>query len=165
MLLVAATVLYAALQLRSVYRTNAQGHDWNRRKAAQDICIRYEEFNPNKTDLLKKLDYFNNNGVVTQQDLQELFEENPKHRLNAHQFLNYFEYLCVGIKQGIYDEQVIKEFWSTLMLKAFTMFKPYVIEYRSSYHQSTAWEMLEEYSVKWESEKKISDKRGNVDLT
>ena len=47
------TIVYAALQLKASRKTNAEAHDWNRRKAAQDMCCQYEEFNPDKTELLK----------------------------------------------------------------------------------------------------------------
>lgn len=161
---VIATITYGVLQFRASKRTNVQIHEWNRRKAAQDICIRYEEHNPDKTELLDRLKYFSNDGIVSILEIDGLWEERPDLRLVAHRLLNYFEYLCLGIKQGVYDEEVVREFWSTVMQKVLSMLKPYVEKQRKKINASgTEWCLIEEYTNKWAYEKTKNDRRNNVD--
>lgn len=147
------TILYGALQLRANQLVNKQTNDWNKRSAAQAMCIQYEELNPDKTELLNTLKYFQNNGIATKSELASLFNDKPELRLVCHRLLNYFEYLCLGIKQGVYDEQVVKSFWSNVMPRLFIRLKPYIEQHRSEAVATvTVWALMEEYSNKWNNE-------------
>jgi len=158
------TIFYAAKQLKAARTVNSQAHDWNRRKAAQDICCRYDELNPEKSELLERLRFFSDDGVITREDINGIFEENPELRLICHKLLNYFEYLCVGIKQGVYDEDVVREFWSAVMVRVFSWLKPYIEQYRGEPTSSgSTWILMEEYLNKWNHEKLTRPSRGAVD--
>ncbi len=156
----ALTVLYASLQLRSVQKINSQTHDWNRRNAAQEMCVRYSEFNPNKVLFLKELEYFQNKGSISLKEMEAKFEKNIELRNAAHTILNYFEYLCLGIKQGVYDEIVVREFWANTMNNVYLMLHSYVIQKRKD--QPTIWVYVEEYANKWQHEKQATDSRVHV---
>lgn len=160
-LFLALTVFYAALQLKYVNKINTESHDWNRRKAAQDMCVRYAEFNPNKVLILKELKYFQNKGSVALNKVEEKFDKDIELRNAAHMILNYFEYLCIGIKQGVYDEAVVKEFWATIMNDVFLMFRPYIIERRKD--QPSIWVYVQEFSNKWQHERQATESRPQVD--
>lgn len=159
-LFLSLTVLYAARQLKLVISINSQTHEWNRRNAAQEMCVRYAEFNPNKTLLFHELEIYKNQGDITLECMEDKFSNNSELRNAAHMMLNYFEYLCIGIKQGIYDEVIIQEFWSNVMSRFYSMMRPYIIDQRK--RAPGLWVYIEEYNSKWEYDRRQSETRPKI---
>ncbi|MDO3383009.1 DUF4760 domain-containing protein [Gilvimarinus algae] len=65
----------------------------------------------------------------------EMLFENAEIREEAFEALNYCEYLCMGIANGIFNEQIIKSFYGTQILIIATHFRRVIKELR---YQSNA---------------------------
>lgn len=160
-LLVFIGLLFTAYQVRLVRQVNESNHDWNRRKAAIDIAVRLNEFIPGKYLIEKSLNFTTRTDPYSLSELEDKFSETEELRQAIHQSLNYFEYLAVGIKQGIFDEEVIKRMWWLTMKSNFQLLKPYIDYWRKNKHPFI-WRFMEEYIDKWSVEHNTSENRRNT---
>ncbi|MBD0865679.1 MAG: DUF4760 domain-containing protein [Rhodobacteraceae bacterium] len=62
--------------------------------------------------------------------------------------LNNDELMCIGMKQGILDENVIKEYDHSAYLRDFARMKPYIDAIRKN-RDAAAYIVYEEYHRKW----------------
>jgi len=65
--------------------------------------------------------------------------------------LNHFETVCVGIKNGIYDEAMIKDAWCTMMLKTYEYSAPLVEAMRTKYGKDTIFQEYEHLVARWKA--------------
>jgi hypothetical protein len=75
--------------------------------------------------------------------------------------LNYFEGLARGVRQGIYDEQVIKTAFRGLMINVNESFKYYIQNRRHQFHNPRVWVELEVLSDCWRQEERAVDPERN----
>lgn len=107
------------------------------------------EFNNLNIDELKKnkvLDYLNNTDNVEPLSLNIIQQEIEKNRViksQLHKVLNFYEALVRGIKSGIYDEQIIKDWGMNKMKRTYRKFQRYVDNRQID--NKKAWIILEEY--------------------
>lgn len=62
--------------------------------------------------------------------------------------LNNYELMCIGIKNGVLDEQMIKDYHRTTWTNDFDRMKPYIDAVRSN-RVAKAYVVFEEYREKW----------------
>jgi hypothetical protein len=70
----------------------------------------------------------------------------------AHQVryvLNHWERVFVGLRQGIYDEKMLRESNYNIVLKTWAQAKPYVEAVRESEQKLTYYQCLEKYAKRW----------------
>jgi len=63
--------------------------------------------------------------------------------------LNYYEYLAVGIGQGIYDESVFKDAMYTILTKLYDRTKPFIDQARKTSGTVTIFQEFECLACKW----------------
>ena len=67
--------------------------------------------------------------------------------------LNYYEYLAVGVKSNVMDEEVIKDMVKGSLLHAYKIFGPYIEHLRGPRHnKKTIYIELEKLAQKWINE-------------
>jgi hypothetical protein len=65
--------------------------------------------------------------------------------------LNHYEYVSVGITQGVFDETIFKNANFTSITKLYERTKPFIDEIRRRRGSNTAWQELECLACKWKS--------------
>lgn len=142
--------VYTAIQVHLLRQGQRGNHDWNRRKAAQDITTAFNE-RVHQPELLEKLLQYNERKKpIPADDLLAAFKASPSLGLTVHTLLNYYEALARGINQQIFDEKVIKAAKRSVMIRTFRLFEPYIKQRRL--FTSDAWSELEGMVVTWEEE-------------
>lgn len=149
LLILIISVLIAARQLYLLRKVQKENYDWNKRIEAQKACVEfdYQLINDRKA-LAKDLDYGKDVDRIPAQKFESIFEKNFELRISCHNILNFFDGLCVGIHNHIYDEQIIKDNFETLILRTYDQFKPYIDE-RNKFSGNSFCSFMKIYSVKW----------------
>ncbi len=157
-------VIFASLQLKKISKANylsylsqVATHDWQKRKAAKDALVNRSSVSI--SSLNKEFKYLNSSEPVSIASCFEAFERCENLQADLHQMLNYYEGLCHGIKQGIYDEEVIRTSLGRLMSKILHKFRPYIDNRRKELNSVTAWSDFESFVKKWEHEKALIETR------
>ena len=89
------------------------------------------------------------NGLM--QDFQNELDkdENEEFYNSLLTVLNFLESVCLGVKQGIMDEDFIKGFFQSVFSVNYSRYKVY-IEYRRNLHQNAnIWKNFTELNEKW----------------
>jgi Domain of unknown function (DUF4760) len=63
--------------------------------------------------------------------------------------LNHYEYLAVGIHQGIYDEPTLKRAQYGIVVKLYSMAMPFIMEARSQTQSDTLFADFEQLCIRW----------------
>ncbi|MCV6612656.1 MAG: DUF4760 domain-containing protein [Amphritea sp.] len=63
--------------------------------------------------------------------------------------LNYYEYIAVGIKRGIYDEKILKDSSYSTMTSMYEFCEPYIQSVRRVNARNTTWCEFERLAKKW----------------
>lgn len=83
-------------------------------------------------------------------DFYEQLEENDEARAALIAILNYFEFLAVGINQGILDELFVKKLFRTLMIGYFNDYSFYIMYKRKYQNAPTIWIEFTDLADKWQ---------------
>ncbi|MCK5832010.1 MAG: DUF4760 domain-containing protein [Methylococcales bacterium] len=153
-ILLALSVLYAAKQIKLLRIQHEEDHDWNRRLAAQETLRGYHEIQVMVEAISEHFDYHNKTEGIPEKEFQEKFNGTKELQSRLHTVLNYFEGLARGIRQGIYDEEVIKASFRGHMIRVYESFKYYIGSRRITLHNPRIWIELEEMADKWKKEDK-----------
>lgn len=65
--------------------------------------------------------------------------------------LNHFETVGVGIRNGIYDENMVKDAWCTMMINTFEYARPLVDSMRTKHAKDTIFQEYELLVVRWKA--------------
>ncbi len=65
--------------------------------------------------------------------------------------LNYYEYVFVGVKQKILDENILYDSQNSTVRTLYKQTKPFIEELRERVPQPTAYQVFEEYAKKWQT--------------
>lgn len=63
--------------------------------------------------------------------------------------LNHFESVCVGIKNGIYDEKMVKDAWCTMMMTSYDHSEPLIKAVRKAHGKDTIFQEFEHLVSRW----------------
>ncbi|MEE2733675.1 MAG: DUF4760 domain-containing protein [Pseudomonadota bacterium] len=152
--LLAGSVFYAARQIKS-------SHDWNRRKAAQDIAIKYAELNPNKVVINEFLERIGHKEALKLEELKDEFKRASDLRDAIDTLLNFYEFLAMGVAQKVYDEKLIRIFWGEAMSTNRIRYKSY-IDNSIKEEYPDLWRYFISYTAKWDSQKNQIQERGST---
>ena len=151
----------AGSQLEKIQETHRQNHDWERRIAAQSAVNEYSSVVDTK-DLKSEFDYLNRTDVIPLAELQGAFERCSDMQGSLNKMLNYYERLARGVRQGIYDEELIKAARLTAMKKVLRVFGPY-IEHRRKEFSPNAWADLDALVDEWKVQGQLHARRPTAD--
>ena len=79
----------------------------------------------------------------------ELLSEDREFREEAFEALNYCEYLCMGIAQGVFNEQIIKSFYGTHIVVIATHFHRVIKEMRFQSNAPDNFRYLSKVAEVW----------------
>ncbi|HDS1101053.1 TPA: DUF4760 domain-containing protein [Stenotrophomonas maltophilia] len=66
--------------------------------------------------------------------------------------LNHFETVCVGIKSGIYDEEMVKSAWCTMMISTYECADPVIQSMRKKNGKDTIFQEYELLVTRWKDQ-------------
>ncbi|SEG47121.1 protein of unknown function [Oceanospirillum linum] len=72
--------------------------------------------------------------------------------------LNYYEYVAVGVKRGIYDEAILKDSSYSTLVHMYEFCQPYIENVRRQNQRPTTWCEFEALAQKWQ-DKPLKAKR------
>lgn len=138
---VCLTALFAAWAVISARQTT-------RKKNAADVI-----FNSRSDENLR-------NGIRTIRrlnldpdiDISSLAYSNTKNPDDANSIayvLNHYEYVAVGLKRKIYDEDILKDSNYTTLIHMYQFCKPYIESVRRINERTTTWCELEKLAKRW----------------
>lgn len=164
--LTSASIALVAAVLASmavVYQLKAN-NGWNLRHTALIGVYDRQDFSSAVTILKKNIKYTNisepisveqihlyicNNGNC-RGELLDLSKEGLKTSDSIFTILNYYEYLAIGIKSNIMDEEVIKSMVKGSLLNAYRVFSLYIEHLRSDRHNKlNIYIDMEKLAKKW----------------
>lgn len=168
-LLILAGLLYTAIQIKKqseqielLRKQHTDNHDWNRRIQAQLICNEYKTHVNEIKILNENLNFQSSNDPIPLDFLKQKFNEINGLRDQCHNLLNYFEGLCIGILQGIYDEEVIKKNWEETIIHCSERFRQYILHRREIF-EVDVWRDLETIANQWKNEKTNKNRRPHIE--
>lgn len=150
--LLALTVLYAAREVKLLRVQHQDNHDWNRRLAAQQAVREYKEIQFMVEALSVHFDYHHRKEGIPTLDFEAKLKEIAGLQSNLHTVLNYFEGLARGIRQGIYDEELIRVAFRGHMLRVYESFRYYIEGNRQKLGNPKIWVELEDLVDAWRKE-------------
>jgi len=155
--ILAISVIYAGRQITLLRKQHGENHDWNRRIAAQQAIREYREIQASIEDLSHHFDYHNRTEGVAADNFNKKFEEVKHLQTSLHTALNYFEGLARGVRQGIYDEEVVKNAFHGSMISVYECFKYYICSRRKKWDNQKLWFELEALIDKWKQEERVTN--------
>ncbi|MEO0788230.1 MAG: DUF4760 domain-containing protein [Bacteroidota bacterium] len=156
-LVVLAGVVLTVRQLRLNTKIFRDEHDWKRRNAATEIVQQVNEC-PHNVRLNNEFELSNNYTPLDLDVVDSKIKLDLTLQNSIHKVLNDYEGFAVGINQGLYDEDVIKNLREYAMTRVYANFKNY-IERRRQTHTPEAWNDYENLVNKWNEPKMRSKKR------
>lgn len=150
--LLAISVLYTARQVHLLRKQHKENHDWNRRLTAQQAIREYQNIQEMVESLSEHFDYHNRTEGIPLTDFEIKFNEMPSLQSRLHALLNYFEGLARGVRQGIYDQEVVENAFQRHMIRVFESFKYYIEFRRRKVHNPTVYIELEIITSEWQKE-------------
>lgn len=159
--LLLATVIYAAYQIRINTKIHEQNHMWNRRYAAM-LAIREAAKGP-AGPIDQKFETTRRKQRIPIHEIDKAIAEDASTRGHIHAFLNTYEYLANGVHREVFDEQVIKKARRKAMMNALDNFWEYVENRRQTVNYR-AWCELESLVNDWkktETKAERDERTGN----
>ncbi len=158
------SVLYAAKQLKLTYLIHADNHDWNRRKAAQDLTMQINELFSDMAALHKKLNIINRVEPIPISEIKEEINNDPSVQLSINKVLNIYDGVARGVLSGIYDRSIIETARKSTMIKTYDAFSSYIYDRRKK-RIPTLWNDYESIINQWKSEITKQDPRKKTGLS
>ena len=149
-LLVAAGLFYTGYQIKMTRQIHKDNHEWNRRKAAQDVLMNVDLTTASK-ELNKALEFLDVKESIPLEKILTAIKEDRHLQNLIHKLLNVYEGYARGINQGIFDEEVIKTARKGTMIRVLESFSSY-IKYRREGWADKAWIQAETLIRKWQNE-------------
>lgn len=134
-------------QLRLNTKVFQDDHDWKRRDASTKIIQQINEC-PHNVRLNDIFQLSTNYTPIKLKRIESKIAEDFTVQNSIHKVLNDYEGIAVGINQGLYDEEVIKNLREYAMTRVCTNFEEYIDKRRKT-HVIDAWNDYENLINKW----------------
>ncbi len=149
-------VLVGLLQLRLLRLSYVDLHDWNRRKAAQDAVDSVEHIAADTPLLDCKFQTMGKHDPIPLQKILDACESTVEVQTAIHRRLNWFESLAGGVKQGVFDEEVIRDAYERVFRNTYSQFSEYIRHRRNS-DSYDAWSEFGHVIERWDQENKANN--------
>lgn len=160
-LAVLISVFYVALQLKLIRQTHVDNHDWNRRKAAQEITLELNNILADSDQLQRELNFMNRMETIPLDEVLEAIKKDSATQLRIGKILNAYNSVARGVLHGVYDKELIASARKNGMIKAFDSFQSYII-FRRKQSISSLWDNYESLINEWKSEMTVAKQRKNT---
>lgn len=151
-------LLLTIRQIRLLRLSYVDLHDWNRRKAAQDAVDNVEHIAADTPLLDGKFQIMSKNDPIALKSILGACESTVEVQTAIHRRLNWFESLAGGVKQGVFDEEVIKDAYQRVFRSTHRQFSEY-IDHRRNADSYDAWSEFGDMIERWDQEDKASASR------
>jgi hypothetical protein len=94
---------------------------------------------------LKIMQHSDNEGEI---DLLRISESSDEY-FAIVKFLNYFEFVAIGIRANVVDERMLRQAFEGVLSGTFNRLRPLINQERSTSGQPAVWEHLESLASKW----------------
>lgn len=152
LILKVVTLVVVCFSALMAYRQIVKLHDWNRRKASQDLA--FDIVNGNRTEAVRQfaLKYgvklADPNSPTYEQVVAKLPEaDRLELQLTVRWLLNHAETLAIGLKNHVYDEEMTYDHSSLVISNFWQWAQPYVKTIRAI--DPTIWNEQEFYAKRW----------------
>lgn len=154
---VVIALTFTARQIRLLAANYRDLHEWNRRKAAQDASEKWGDFAEDAIRLSEAFHFDKHHHVANLETIVELFGANKTLEASLHRILNYLETLAIGVRNGVFDEEIIKFGFRLIMPRTLRRYGPYVDHRRDKVGQ--VWIELSELVQRWEKDENTRSAR------
>lgn len=145
-------IVFTYKQIKGARKEQKENYDWNKRIEAQKAVCQIVEIREDVKKIKKSFGYENKKDETISYDVaKKILKENPDVEYSLYILLNFFENLTRGIKQGIYDEEVVKVALKGTMIDAYNYFKNYIKKHRKSRENDLLYKEFECVVLEWEN--------------
>jgi len=155
------TLIAVILSVWYVTRQIQKEHEWNRRKSAQDLADRLIE--GELSVVRRKLE-----SIARWYDLQHTYDNVTGQVTDGAEldhlvksYLNFLEGIALGIKHGVYDEEIAFQYFGSLLPEVFRWSKPFVQKRRNLANTTAIYIETEVVALRWR--KRINDLQDHVE--
>lgn len=149
-LLVLIGLLYGSWQIKLLKLTHKENLEWNRRIETQKALTEYN-LHQVAPDLNMAFNFINVERPHRIDDLRDGFSKDPKLQSQCHSLLNANEGFARGIRQGVFDDEIVRSARKTAMIRTYTAFKEY-IDHRRLENNYSAYREFEDLVNRWRNE-------------
>jgi hypothetical protein len=145
-------LLVVAASLTLAYRQLKRTHEWNRRKASQDLLVQLAtgDVRDMRYDLEVKFGARIFEPKQTYTDVLSMVDAASAPELNytARSLLNYYESIAIGIKNNVLEDDICFDFAAST-LNAYWRWAQPLVQERQSANRRT-WIEIEHLNVRWQ---------------
>ncbi|MDD2508699.1 MAG: DUF4760 domain-containing protein [Aliarcobacter skirrowii] len=179
-LVIAIGVFFTFMQLKHNKEELKSNHDWNRRQLALTELIKHRKDVTEAIRLLNSnIDYRERKNAYSLNEIHkhlcddESFDGNilkmtdtgKEIKHNIFVILNYYEYLCIGIENRVFDESIIKDSIKGALIKANKLFGEYIEHLRTDRHTNNKNLFIKQELIAREWSKENSQELNNREKT
>lgn len=120
---------------------------WNKKNKTIDILNEFRKITPSLTR--ERFAKFNIPGSpIPLEEIKKAIEEDRRIKSEIGKYLNHHEGIAIGIKQNLYEEEVVKLARKTSFCQTYSEFEEYINEVRKVSNPKT-WINFENLTKKW----------------
>ena len=179
-LVIAIGVFFTFMQLKHNKEELKSNHDWNRRQLALTELVKHRKDVTEAIRLLNSnIDYRERKNAYSLNEIHkhlcddESFDGNilkmtdtgKEIKHNIFVILNYYEYLCIGIENRVFDESIIKDSIKGALIKANKLFGEYIEHLRTDRHTNNKNLFIKQELIAREWSKENSQELNNREKT
>ncbi|WP_118974209.1 DUF4760 domain-containing protein [Taibaiella koreensis] len=154
-LAVVVTILYASKQIRINKNIHKETLEWNRKTVTEnELNNRHDK--EIRSFLTKKFQAYVEKGIckIPLVKIQDAIRDEIDIQLQIHSYLNRYERISRGIKNGLYDRAMIISAMKYVIVKVYFNYEDY-IEYRRTIANKNSWKHFESLAKELNNEYKI----------
>lgn len=152
---IVVSIIYASIQIKLSRNIHKETLDWNRKTLTEnELNNRYDK--ETREYLAKKFQRYVEVGIskIPLFEIQNAIVSDINVQLQIHSYLNKFERISRGNKNGLYDEELIIEAVKYVIVKVYFNYIEY-IEHRRENANPSAWESFEALAKEFNRKYKI----------
>ncbi len=88
-------------------------------------------------------------GTDSKEKRISLLEDNLDNRMVAVEFLNFFEEIAIAVFTETVDEDLVKRYFKTIILKAHARYSPWIVRHRELREAGSYWVELDKLVTSW----------------
>lgn len=152
---VVITILYASRQIKISKNIHKETLDWNR-KTTTENALNNRQDKELRLFLTKRFKSYVEKGilVIPLAEIQSAISSDINVQLEIHSYLNKYERISRGIKNNLYDREMIVETMKYIIVKVYFNYKEY-IEHRREVANKNAWKNFELLAIELNNEYNI----------
>jgi Fe-S-cluster containining protein len=144
-----------ATSYNQVAQINRQNHDWNRRHTTQEFLRGIIDYNLH--DLNVNFNFTYRKDTIKMSEIEEKLKQDPSIKSKINDALNYYELVCVGLKNGVLDEVMVRDSIESAIKQTYRVFTEYIENMQKV--TPKAFIILEQTATKWNAEDRTFQQR------